>query len=35
MTDSPGVVITGVSGRMGQMLLREVAASDRQTLLVR
>jgi 4-hydroxy-tetrahydrodipicolinate reductase len=27
MTDKPGVVITGVSGRMGQMLAREVLAS--------
>lgn len=29
MTQGPGVVITGVSGRMGQMLVREVRASDR------
>jgi 4-hydroxy-tetrahydrodipicolinate reductase len=25
MTDQPGVVVTGVSGRMGQMLVRELA----------
>ncbi len=29
----PGVVITGVSGRMGQMLVREVLASDRLRLV--
>ena len=29
MTDQPGVVVTGVSGRMGQMLVREALASDR------
>ncbi len=28
MTDLPGIVITGASGRMGQMLLRLVLASD-------
>ncbi|MBS0126326.1 4-hydroxy-tetrahydrodipicolinate reductase [Thetidibacter halocola] len=28
MTDKPGVVITGVSGRMGQMLVREVLVHD-------
>lgn len=32
MTDLPGVVITGVSGRMGQMLVREVLASERLKL---
>ncbi|WP_417720378.1 4-hydroxy-tetrahydrodipicolinate reductase [Salipiger sp.] len=32
MTDKPGVVVTGVSGRMGQMLVREVLKSDRLTL---
>lgn len=32
MTDQPGVVITGVSGRMGQMLLQEVLASDKMKL---
>ncbi|MGR3367244.1 MAG: 4-hydroxy-tetrahydrodipicolinate reductase [Sagittula sp.] len=33
MTDQPGVVVTGVSGRMGQMLVKEVMASDRLTLV--
>ncbi len=28
MSDTPGIVITGASGRMGQMLLRLVAQSD-------
>ncbi|MEL6960419.1 MAG: 4-hydroxy-tetrahydrodipicolinate reductase [Pseudomonadota bacterium] len=28
MTDKPGIVITGGSGRMGQMLIREVLASE-------
>ena len=28
MTDRPGIVITGASGRMGQALVRAVAASD-------
>ncbi|SFD72851.1 4-hydroxy-tetrahydrodipicolinate reductase [Roseivivax sediminis] len=28
MSEIPGVVVTGVSGRMGQMLVREIAASD-------
>ncbi|CUH75475.1 4-hydroxy-tetrahydrodipicolinate reductase [Tropicibacter naphthalenivorans] len=32
MTECPGVVITGVSGRMGQMLVREVLASDKLKL---
>ncbi|MBV2360130.1 4-hydroxy-tetrahydrodipicolinate reductase [Thalassococcus sp. CAU 1522] len=32
MTDKPGVVVTGVSGRMGQMLVREVLASDKLRL---
>ncbi|SLN43393.1 4-hydroxy-tetrahydrodipicolinate reductase [Roseisalinus antarcticus] len=27
MTDTPGIVVTGASGRMGQMLVREVSAS--------
>lgn len=27
MSDKPGVVVTGVSGRMGQMLVREIVAS--------
>ncbi|MFZ3581243.1 4-hydroxy-tetrahydrodipicolinate reductase [Loktanella sp. DJP18] len=29
MTDTPGIVITGASGRMGQMLVKAVAASER------
>lgn len=33
MTERPGIVITGVSGRMGQMLVQEVTASDRMTLV--
>lgn len=36
MTESdhrPGVVVTGVSGRMGQMLVRLIAASDRLRLI--
>ena len=28
MTDTPGIVITGGSGRMGQMLIDTVLASD-------
>lgn len=32
MTDVPGVVVTGVSGRMGQMLVREIMKSDRLAL---
>lgn len=32
MTDLPGVVITGVSGRMGQMLVRHVLESDKLKL---
>ncbi|MFZ7092147.1 4-hydroxy-tetrahydrodipicolinate reductase [Primorskyibacter sp. 2E233] len=32
MTDQPGVVVTGVSGRMGQMLVKEILASDRLKL---
>ncbi|MBT8410446.1 MAG: 4-hydroxy-tetrahydrodipicolinate reductase [Octadecabacter sp.] len=28
MTDTPGIVITGASGRMGQMLVQSVLASD-------
>ncbi|MGY9047221.1 dihydrodipicolinate reductase [Puniceibacterium antarcticum] len=31
--DLPGVVVTGVSGRMGQMLVREILASDRLRLV--
>lgn len=33
MTDLPGIVITGASGRMGQMLIRTVAASPRARLV--
>lgn len=29
MTNTPGIVITGASGRMGQMLIKTVMASDR------
>jgi 4-hydroxy-tetrahydrodipicolinate reductase len=32
MTHLPGIVITGASGRMGQMLVRTVTESDRATL---
>ena len=32
MTELPKVVITGASGRMGQMLIAEVQASDKLTL---
>ena len=33
MTDRPGIVITGGSGRMGQMLIRTVLESDRARLV--
>ncbi|MCA0938309.1 4-hydroxy-tetrahydrodipicolinate reductase [Salipiger pacificus] len=33
MSELPGVVVTGVSGRMGQMLVREVLASDKLNLV--
>ncbi|WP_417260477.1 4-hydroxy-tetrahydrodipicolinate reductase [Celeribacter sp.] len=33
MSDLPGIVITGASGRMGQMLINTVAASDKCTLV--
>ncbi|NRB21012.1 MAG: 4-hydroxy-tetrahydrodipicolinate reductase [Rhodobacteraceae bacterium] len=33
MTDKPGIVITGGSGRMGQMLIRTVLDSDRARLV--
>ena len=33
MTDAPGVVITGASGRMGQSLIREVNGSDKLKLV--
>jgi len=33
MTDLPGIVITGASGRMGQMLIRLVSTSDKAKLV--
>jgi 4-hydroxy-tetrahydrodipicolinate reductase len=33
MTDLPGIVVTGASGRMGQMLMRTVAASEHARLI--
>lgn len=33
MTDIPGIVVTGASGRMGQMLVRTIGASDRARLV--
>ncbi len=33
MEQAPGIVITGASGRMGQMLIREVLASDTARLI--
>lgn len=33
MSELPGVVVVGVSGRMGQMLVREVRASDKMRLV--
>ena len=33
MTDLPGIVITGASGRMGQMLIKTVLDSDKCTLV--
>lgn len=33
LTDIPGLVVTGVSGRMGQMLVRTIAASGRARLV--
>ncbi|MCA0998727.1 4-hydroxy-tetrahydrodipicolinate reductase [Alloyangia pacifica] len=33
MSELPGIVVTGVSGRMGQMLVREVLASDKVKLV--
>ena len=33
MSDLPGIVVTGVSGRMGQMLVRTIAASDKARLV--
>ncbi len=33
MTDLPGIVVTGASGRMGQMLIRTILASDKARLV--
>jgi len=33
MSDLPGIVVTGASGRMGQMLIRTVLASDKARLV--
>lgn len=33
MTQKPGIVVTGASGRMGQMLIRQIAQSDRLRLV--
>ncbi|MGC1496151.1 MAG: 4-hydroxy-tetrahydrodipicolinate reductase [Sulfitobacter sp.] len=33
MTQTPGIAITGASGRMGQMLIAQVSASDRMHLV--
>jgi len=33
MSDLPGVVVTGASGRMGQMLIAAVQASDKLRLV--
>ena len=33
MSDLPGIVVTGASGRMGQMLIRTVVASDKVELV--
>ncbi len=33
MTHKPGIVVTGASGRMGQMLIRTIAESDRAQLV--
>jgi len=33
MTNTPGIVITGGSGRMGQMLINQVTASDQCKLV--
>lgn len=33
MTQTPGIAITGASGRMGQMLITQVTASDRMRLV--
>ncbi len=33
MSEHPGIVVTGASGRMGQMLIRTVVASDKARLV--
>jgi len=33
MSDLPGIVVTGASGRMGQMLIRAITASDKARLV--
>ena len=33
MADLPGIVVTGASGRMGQMLVRTIAASGKARLV--
>ncbi len=33
MTETPGIAVTGASGRMGQMLIRQIGASDRCRLV--
>lgn len=33
MTEQPGIVVTGASGRMGQMLMRTIAASEEARLV--
>lgn len=33
MSERPGIVVTGASGRMGQMLIQTIAASDRARLV--
>ena len=33
MTERPGIVVTGASGRMGQMLVKEILASDKCRLV--
>ncbi len=33
MSDLPGIVVMGASGRMGQMLIKEVLASDKARLV--
>ncbi len=32
MSELPGIVVTGASGRMGQMLIRTIAASGKARL---